>query len=523
MSADLEPTIGLEVHMHLATRTKLFCGCKVQYDVRPNSNVCPVCLGMPGVLPVMNREAVELSVRMALALGCTIPDFAKWDRKHYYYPDLPKNYQISEYDQPLGVGGHLDIETSKGTRCIGITRAHLEEDAGKLMHAEAGNYSIVDLNRTGTPLLEIVSEPDVHTAEEARAYGEALRQLAVYLGVGHCHLQLGQMRFEPNVSLRIGTGPDGKPRYTPISEMKNLNSFRSVERAVAYEIARHREEYLANPAKYTLENLGKETRGWRDDEGTSFLMRSKEEAHDYRYLPEPDLVPFVPDRKWVEELRAGVPELPEKRRRRFIADYGLSEYDAGVLTAERETADYFEELVAGLVGAHSEERQVADYFGELVEAVARLRTSGDWRATRGLKACGDWLSQHVRRTLNELKISTKEFRNRLPASKLSDLVIISEEGVVNRNTAVEIFDKMVTTGKSAADIVSEENLSQVGDSGAIEAFVDQALAANAKAVEDYRGGKKASFGRLMGEAMKASGGKANPALVKDILQKKLGG
>jgi aspartyl-tRNA(Asn)/glutamyl-tRNA(Gln) amidotransferase subunit B len=488
MSADLVPTIGLEVHMHLKTRTKLFCGCKVQYDVRPNSNVCPVCLGMPGVLPVMNREAVELSVRMALALGCTIPDLAKWDRKHYYYPDLPKNYQISEYDQPLGVGGHLDIETSTGTVRIGITRVHLEEDAGKLMHAETGNYSIVDLNRTGTPLLEIVSEPDVHTAEEARAYAEALRQLAVYLGVGHCNMQLGQMRFEPNVSLRIGTGPDGKPRYTPISEMKNLNSFRSVERAVTHEIARHRQEYLAAPTKYTLENLGKETRGWRDDEGTSFLMRSKEEAHDYRYFPEPDLVPFVPDRKWVDGLRAGVPELPEKRRRRFISEYGLPEYDAGVLTAERAMADFYEK-VAGLV--------------------------------KDPKAASNWMMQDVMRVLNERKISIAELP--MTPEGLAELLGLVKQGTINRNTGAEVFSKMLAAGKSAGEIVRSENLAQTSDTSAIEAFVDQAIAANPKTVEDYRGGKKAAFGRLMGEAMKASGGKANPALVKDILLKKLGG
>jgi aspartyl-tRNA(Asn)/glutamyl-tRNA(Gln) amidotransferase subunit B len=502
MSADLEPIIGLEVHMHLKTRTKLFCGCKVQYDVRPNSNVCPVCLGMPGVLPVMNREAVELSVRMALALGCTIPDFAKWDRKHYYYPDLPKNYQISEYDQPLGVGGHLDIETSQGTRRIGITRVHLEEDAGKLMHAEAGNFSIVDLNRTGTPLLEIVSEPDVRTAEEARAYGEALRQLAVYLGVGHCNMQLGQMRFEPNVSLRIGTGPDGKPCYTPISEMKNLNSFRSVERAVTYEIARHREEYLAAPAKYTLENLGKETRGWRDDEGTSFLMRSKEEAHDYRYLPEPDLVPFMPDRKWVEELRAGLPELPAQRIARYIA-MGLP---------------------VEIAQALADENLIGQYFDDLTMAVARFaKTAGDWVSTRGNKVCHDWILQHVRRTLNEQKVDMGVFRSKMPPDRLAELIQLVEEGKINRNTGVEVFNEMYTANKPASKIVEEKGLVQVADSGAIEAFVDQALAANAKAVEDYRGGKKASFGRLMGEAMKASGGKANPALVKEILLKKLGG
>jgi aspartyl-tRNA(Asn)/glutamyl-tRNA(Gln) amidotransferase subunit B len=489
MSADLLPTIGLEVHMHLKTCTKMFCGCKVEYDVRPNSHVCPVCLGMPGVLPVMNRRAVELAVRMALALNCTIPDLAKWDRKHYYYPDLPKNYQISEYDQPLGVKGHLDIETSKGPRRIGIIRVHLEEDAGKLMHAEGGgNYSVVDLNRTGTPLLEVVSEPDVHSAEEARVYGEALRQLAVYLGVGDCNMQLGQMRFEPNISLCIGADALGRPRYTPISEIKNLNSFRSLERAVDFEIARHREEYEAAPADYTLEKQGKSTRGWRDDEGTSFLQRSKEEAHDYRYFPEPDLVPFVPDRQWVEEMRKELPELPEKRRRRFISDYGLPEYDAGVLTAERTVADFYE-AVAGLVN--------------------------------DAKAASNWMMQDVMRVMNERKIAIAELPLRPPG--LAELITLVKQGAINRNTGAEVFNKMLATGKSAGQIVKEEGLVQTSDESEIEAIVDKVLAANAKITEDYKGGKKAAFGRLMGESMKASGGKANPQVVKAILTRKLGG
>jgi aspartyl-tRNA(Asn)/glutamyl-tRNA(Gln) amidotransferase subunit B len=488
-AADLLPTIGIEVHLHLKTRTKLFCGCTVEYDVRPNSRVCPVCLGMPGVLPVMNAKAVELAVRMALALHCTIPDFAKWDRKHYYYPDLPKNYQISEYDQPLGVKGYLDIETSKGPRRIGITRVHLEEDAGKLMHAEGGgNFSIVDLNRTGTPLLEIVSEPDVHSAEEARVYTEALRQLAVYLGVGDCNMQLGQMRCEPNISLRIGDDAQGKPRYTPISEIKNLNSFRSVERAVTFEIARHREEYEADPAGYTLEKQGKSTRGWRDDEGISFLQRSKEEAHDYRYFPEPDLVPFVPDRRWVDEMRASVPELPEKRRRRFVTEYGLPEYDAGVLTAERTVADFYEAVAV---------------------------------ATKDAKAASNWMMQNVMRVLNERKIGIADLP--LKAEGLAELITLVKQGTINRNTGAEVFNKMLATGKSAGEIVKEEGLAQTSDSSAIEEIVNQVLAANARIAEDYKGGKKAAFGRLMGESMKASGGKANPQVVKAILTRKLGG
>lgn len=488
-AAEPVPTIGLEVHMHLATRTKMFCACKVEYDSPPNSNVCPVCLGMPGVLPVMNGKAVELAVRMALALGCEIPRLAKWDRKHYYYPDLPKNYQISEYDQPLGVGGHLDIQTSQGERRIGIIRVHLEEDAGKLMHAEGGgNSSVVDLNRTGTPLLEVVSEPDVHGAEEARVYGETLRQLAVYLGVSGCNMQLGQMRFEPNISLHIGTDGQGKPRYTPIAEIKNLNSFRSVERAVAHEIARHRQEFEADPEGYTLERLGKETRGWIDTEETTFLLRSKEEAHDYRYFPEPDLVPFVPDRAWVEEVRATVPELPEKRRRRFIGEYGLPEYDAGVLTADRRVADFYEK-VASLAG--------------------------------DAKVASNWMMQDVMRVLNERKIGIEALP--LAPEDLAELIGLVAKGTINRNTGAEVFNKMIATGKSAAAIVEEENLAQVADTGAIEALVDEAIAGNPKVVADYQGGKKASLGRLIGETMKASGGKANPQAVREALIRKLGG
>jgi len=490
MSApELTPTIGLEVHMHLATRTKLFCGCEVAYDAPPNSRVCPVCLGLPGVLPVMNEKAVELAVRMALALGCTIPDLAKWDRKHYYYPDLPKNYQISQYDQPLGVGGFLEISVEGGVKRIGIIRVHLEEDAGKLMHDEGGgNSSVVDLNRTGTPLLEIVSEPDMNSPEEVRAYSTALRQLAVYLGVGHCNMQLGQMRFEPNISLRIGTGPDGKPRYTPIAEIKNLNSFRSVERAVAFEIARHREEYEADPQGYTLERLGKQTRGWIDDREVTFLQRSKEEAHDYRYFPEPDLVPFVPDRRWVDEIRASLPELPEARRRRFIEAYGLPEYDAGVLTADREVADFY-------------------------ETAARL--------CEDPKAASNWVMQDISRVLNERKVGMAGLP--ITPEALAELIRLVRAGTINRNIGTEVFDKMLESGRSALEIVEEESLAQTSDAGELEAIVEKVIADNPGPAEDYRGGKEKALGRLIGEAMKASGGKANPQLVKEILLKKLGG
>jgi aspartyl-tRNA(Asn)/glutamyl-tRNA(Gln) amidotransferase subunit B len=485
------PTIGMEVHLHLATRTKMFCPCEVRYDAPPNTCVCPVCLGMPGVLPVMNGKAVELAVRMALGLGCRIPDFAKWDRKHYYYPDLPKNYQISEYDEPLGLGGHLDVELDGETFRVGITRVHLEEDAGKLVHAEDGsNVSEVDLNRTGTPLLEIVSEPDIHSAAQARAYGEALRQLAVYLGVGHCNMQLGQMRFEPNISLRIGEGADGAPRYTPITEIKNLNSFRSVERACDFEIRRHRDELAADTDGYTLENLGKSTRGWNDDRGVSFLQRSKEEAHDYRYFPEPDLVPFAPTREWVDEVRTSVPEVPADRRHRFVEQYGLPESDAAVLTADR---------------------YVADFFERTAEAVGDAKTAANW------------MMQDVMRALNERSIPIGDLG--VAPAAVAEVVALVEKGTISRTTGTDVFAKMVETGgkKSAAEIVEAENLAQTSDAGELETIVDEVIAENPGPAQEFADGKDKAVGRLIGMAKKKTGGKANPKVVRELLVKKLRG
>ena len=487
INQNLIPTIGMEVHLHLATRTKMFCPCEVRYDAPPNTCVCPVCLGMPGVLPVMNGLAVELAVRMAIALGCTIPNFAKWDRKHYYYPDLPKNYQISEYDEPLGLGGHLDVELDGETFRVGITRVHLEEDAGKLMHAEDGsNTSAVDLNRTGTPLLEVVSEPDIHSAQEARAYGEALRQLAVYLGVGHCNMQLGQMRFEPNISLKIGDAPDGSPVYTPITEIKNLNSFRSVERGCAFEIARHRDELAADPQGYTLAKQGKSTRGWNDNRGVSFLMRSKEEAHDYRYFPEPDLVPFVPEPEWVERVRASVPELPAARRKRFIIDLGLPEYDARVLTDDRAVADFFE--------------QVAKAVGDA-------------------KTASNWMMQDVMRVLNERNVPIANLG--VTPAALAGAIRLVEKGTVSRATGTEVFAKMVETGKSAQAIVEDENLAQTSDAGELEAVVDAVIAENPDAAQEFAKGVDKAVGRLIGMAKQKTGGKANPKVVRELLIQKL--
>ena len=492
--ARLIPTIGMEVHLHLATRTKMFCPCEVRYDAPPNTCVCPVCLGMPGVLPVMNGKAVELAVRMALGLGCRIPDFAKWDRKHYYYPDLPKNYQISEYDEPLGLAGHLDVELDGETFRVGITRVHLEEDAGKLVHAEDGsNVSEVDLNRTGTPLLEIVSEPDIHSAAQARAYGEALRQLAVYLGVGHCNMQLGQMRFEPNISLKIGDGEDGSPRYTPITEIKNLNSFRSVERACEFEIRRHGDEFAADPQGYTLENLGKSTRGWNDDRGTSFLQRSKEEAHDYRYFPEPDLVPVRPREilqdgtSLVDRANVNMPKLPSEQRERFVQEFHLSDYDAQVLTSDPVVSDF----------SYKEFKWAKD-----------PKTTANLIMTEGF------------RFVNEHKKPINELFKPGQVAEVSDMVCA---GDISRSAVPKLFEVLVKTDLSPSEGREKENLAQTSDAGELETIVDEVIAENPGPAQEFADGKDKAVGRLIGMAKKKTGGKANPKVVRELLIKKLRG
>ena len=502
------PTIGMEVHLHLATRTKMFCPCEVRYDAPPNTRVCPVCLGMPGVLPVMNERAVELAVRMALGLNCDIPDFAKWDRKHYYYPDLPKNYQISEYDEPLGLGGHLDVERDGETFRARITRVHLEEDAGKLVHAEDGsNVSEVDLNRTGTPLLEIVSEPDIHSAAQARAYGEALRQLAVYLGVGQCNMQLGQMRFEPNISLRIGEGEGGTPRYTPITEIKNLNSFRSLERACDFEIARHRDELAADPEGYTLQRLGKSTRGWNDDRGTSFLQRSKEEAHDYRYFPEPDLVPVHPHEvlqdgsSLVDRVKEDMPESLEEKRQRYI-DMGLS----------REQADIF-----------IQEEDLGNCYVNLLNCLDTLGATLTWSDDgRDAEVARNWIEQDVRRALNERGVRVSGLEH-FSEERLAELIVLVDEGTISREVGSRVFDLMLESGQSAAEIVEAENLAQTSDAGQLEAVVDEVIAENPDAARQFADGVDKAVGRLIGMAKKKTGGKANPKVVREILIKKLRG
>jgi aspartyl-tRNA(Asn)/glutamyl-tRNA(Gln) amidotransferase subunit B len=482
--------VGMEVHVHLKTRTKLFCGCQTSFGDEPNTHVCPVCLGLPGVLPVMNREAYRLGLVTALALGCTINPRTKWDRKHYYYPDLPKNIQISQYDLPLGINGHLDIEIDDGEggrkiKPIRIRRVHLEEDAGKLMHAAGGNYSEVDLNRTGTPLLEIVSEPDIAGVDEAKAYCTTLRQLVTYLGVSEANMQMGHMRFEPNINLRITEG--GQTFATPIVELKNLNSFRSVEGAVAFERRRQLDEW--DEKHQVLKPGSKTTRGWNDDTGVTFVQREKEEAHDYRYFPEPDLVVAEPDAALLDELRRSLPELPLAKRDRFVREYGLSPYDAGVLTAEIEMARYYER-VAELSGAP--------------------------------KAAANWVTQGLTREVNDRGLaiaSAADFP--VTADRLAELVKAVEGGTINKQAGDQVLHKMIDTGRTAAEIIAADGLAQVSDTAELERWVAEAMAANPGPVADYKAGKKQAFGRIMGHIMKASRGKANPRVITELLEKKL--
>ncbi len=478
--------VGMEIHVQLATQTKLFCGCKLGFNDPPNTNVCPVCLGLPGVLPVMNRKAYEYAVRTALALNCEIARFTKWDRKSYYYPDLPKNYQISQYDLPMSRNGFLEIPLENGQiKKIRILRAHLEEDAGKNMH-EGLDHSRVDLNRTGTPLLEIVTEPDLASAAECRILAMELQKLVQFLGVSHANMQMGHMRFEPNINLHITD--NGTVYKTPICEIKNLNSFRSVERAVAYEEWRQLEEWKKNPS-FTRENFGKQNRGWDDESGQTVFQREKEEAHEYRYFPEPDLVPVEIDDAWLEQIQADMCELPQTMKQRFIRDYGLSEYDAEVLTAARATAVFFDEAVRA---------------GGSAKRIANLVTQ------TGLK------------TANEKGCSVDQLG--VSSDQLARLAKMTDEGKINATAAVTIFQTIIAEGGEPEQIAQVKNLLQQSDAGALAAILEEVLAANPQAVEEVKSaGKKSQKARgfLLGQVMQKSRGKANPQIVGQLLEEKL--
>ena len=460
--------------MQLKTQSKIFCGCRKDFGDEPNTHVCPVCLGYPGAMPVLNEEAVRLTVMTGLMIGCRINSYSKFDRKSYFYPDMPKNYQISQYDQPLCLGGSVEIETEAGKRSIEVTRIHLEEDVAKNIHFE--NFSGVDFNRAGTPLMEIVTEPVIESADEAFAYLQALKQILVYGGISDCNLEEGNMRCDVNCSVR----PEGQEKLGVKTELKNMNTFKGVHRALKAEIARQIS---------VLEKGGtiqQETRRWDDVAGVTLAMRSKEYAHDYRYFPEPDLMPVVLDEKTVEEWRCRLPELPAKRRERMMAEYGIPEYDAGVLAADKHVADYFEET-------------------------AKLCGSG--------KAASNWIMTEVMRVLSAQEIEIRGLK--ITPVALAALIKLVDAKTISSTGAKEVFAVMLEEGGDPAAIVKARGLAQVSDTGALEAMVMQAIAENEKSVTAYRAGKEAALQHLVGQVMKLSRGKANPGVVIELLKKNL--
>ena len=477
--------VGLEIHVHLATRTKMFCGCELVYGEDANSRICPVCIGMPGVLPTMNKQAVEFAFLAGLALNCNIPSFTKWDRKSYYYPDLPKNFQISQYDLPMCEKGYIEIPLENGeSKKIRIIRAHLEEDAGKNTHT-FGNFSAVDLNRAGTPLLEIVTEPDISSGAEARALAIELQRIVRYLGISEGDMQKGHMRFEPNINLHITK--DGEVYKTPITEVKNLNSFRAVERSVNYEARRQLEEFRETSKTMGMGN--KRTFGWDDENQCTVLQREKEEAHDYRYFPEPDLIPVKMTDEWLDEIKSRLCELPIQKQMRFVKEFGLSDYDAGVLTADRGTAEYFDETV---------------------------KTGADpKRVCNLLTQVGMKLANESGCSIVDLGIGTEE---------LGQLAKMVETDEISATASVTIFEEMSKTKDSPMKIAEKFNLIQKSDAGEIETLVDEIIAANPQAVEEATSGSKKSKkarGFLLGQVMQKSKGQANPKVVSAILDKKL--
>jgi aspartyl-tRNA(Asn)/glutamyl-tRNA(Gln) amidotransferase subunit B len=476
LKMEFETVIGLEVHAQLKTKTKIFCACSTQFGAPSNTHTCPVCLGMPGVLPVLNRQVVEYTLRMALATHCAVNPESRFARKNYFYPDLPKGYQISQYELPIAEHGHLDIDVNDQVKRIGITRIHMEEDAGKLIHDPNRPVSRVDLNRTGVPLMEIVSEPDMRTAEEAGAYLRKLRSIIRYLGIGDGNMEEGSFRCDANVSIR----PMGSDTFGTRAEVKNLNSFKNVEKAIRYEVARQRDRIMDG------DSVTQETRLWDPGTGRTNAMRGKEEAHDYRYFPDPDLVPLVIDEEWIDSARRALPELPDQKRQRFISEHGLPAYDAEVLTTSRELADYFEETV------------------ELCDLA---------------KPASNWIMGSLLGLLNAEGLDIAD--SPISAKALADLLKLIDKGTISTTIAKTVFEEMAATGKTPQEIVAAKGLEQVDDSDAISAIVEQVLADNPAEVARFKAGNKKLTGFFVGQVMKATKGKANPKVVNQLLAEKL--
>jgi aspartyl-tRNA(Asn)/glutamyl-tRNA(Gln) amidotransferase subunit B len=474
-----EPVIGLEIHAQLRTQTKIFCGCSTAFGAPPNSQVCPVCTGQPGALPVLNRQAVDYAVAAALALGCRVQATSIFARKNYFYPDLPKGYQISQYERPLALGGGMNVTVDGATSWVGLTRIHMEEDAGKSLHEgflDSDRQAYVDFNRSGVPLIEIVSEPDMRSAAQAAQFFSQLREILVWLGVNDGNMEEGSLRCDANVSVR----PHGQTAFGTKAEVKNVNSFRYLQKAIEFEIERQIDVVSGGG------QVRQETRLWDSSTNSTHAMRSKEEAHDYRYFPEPDLPPLVVDETRVERIRATMPETAAARRQRFVAGYGLPEYDAGVLTQSPALANYFE-AVAGAVASP--------------------------------KQASNWVMGELLRTLNERGLDVAQAPVRPPA--LAGLIALVEKGTISGSIAKEVFTRMFESGRAADEIVAAEGLAQIGDEDAVLAIVRDVIAEHAGPVAEYRAGKQKTFGFLVGQVMKRSGGKANPALANKVLTREL--
>ena len=471
-----ETVIGLEVHVELSTKSKIFCGCSTEFGAPPNTHTCPVCLGHPGVLPVLNRQAVEYAMKAAMALNCDIATHSQFDRKNYFYPDNPKAYQISQSDQPIGENGWIEIEVDGEKKRIGITRVHLEEDAGKLMHAEGGSASLVDLNRAGLPLIEIVSEPDMRSPAEARAYLEKLKAIIQYTGVSDVKMEEGSLRCDANISLR----KRGDTTFGAKTEIKNMNSFRAVQRGLEFE--EKRQTRVLDQGR----TLVQETRRYNEADGTTISMRSKEEAHDYRYFPEPDLVRLTIDDAWKERVKASIPELPDSRQKRYVEQYGLPRYDAGVITASKSLADFFEDCL---------------------------------EHTENVKAVANWIMGDLSAHLNANDLDVKDVP--LTPEGLGKMIALIDNGTISSKIAKKVFKDMLENGGDPEQIVKEKGLVQISDEGKLREIVADVIANNPKSVEDFKNGKDRAIGFLVGQVMKTTKGQANPQMVNELIREKL--